>query len=418
MIERGDEMVKVKEIPYERSLAAQFPEVAAEWDYEKNGEWRPNNVTAKSNRKMWWICSTNPKHRWEASVCNRTVAKSGCPYCNGKRTLPNQSIYHTHPLLIEEWDWERNRKSPECYSYGSGQKAHWVCSFHPEHRWEARITDRVRGTGCPHCREIRRTSFPELAIFYYVKQMFPDAKKDRISDTTLELDIYIPSLNLAIEYDGDAFHQDTERDQRKDEILLKKMPDLTLIRVREPDCPPYSSQNPNVLFLPLSDKRLNTLTEKIQEIFRWIEQRIGTSSFIDVNVERDQLEVRNLLTQKELENSLAKLYPEIAKEWHSTKNGKLSPTAISYGSKIKVWWRCEKHGVEWEAQVKNRTIQNSTKCNACRYEKKYQEHIPKIQRMFKRGIPKTKITKRVGLDWTTVNKLIELGIVKEKKKNK
>ena len=32
--------------------------------------------------------------------------------------------------------------------------------------------------------------------------------------------------------------------------------------------------------------------------------------------------------------------PELAAEWHPTKNGELVPEDISYGSGRKLWWRC------------------------------------------------------------------------------
>ncbi|MDB3883712.1 zinc-ribbon domain-containing protein, partial [Candidatus Marinimicrobia bacterium] len=42
------------------------------------------------------------------------------------------------------------------------------------------------------------------------------------------------------------------------------------------------------------------------------------------------------------EYNLAVLYPNIAKEWHSTKNGGLTPFDVTPGSGKKVWWICKK----------------------------------------------------------------------------
>ena len=47
-------------------------------------------------------------------------------------------------------------------------------------------------------------------------------------------------------------------------------------------------------------------------------------------------------------NDLATLNPELAAEWHPTKNGDLKPSELLPGSKKLVWWRCEK-GHEWTA---------------------------------------------------------------------
>ena len=57
-------------------------------------------------------------------------------------------------------------------------------------------------------------------------------------------------------------------------------------------------------------------------------------------------------------NDLATLKPLLAQEW-SEKN-KLKPTEISVASHKKIIWKC-KHGHEWEASVKSRTI-NGTGC--------------------------------------------------------
>ncbi|MCL2765259.1 MAG: zinc-ribbon domain-containing protein [Treponema sp.] len=54
------------------------------------------------------------------------------------------------------------------------------------------------------------------------------------------------------------------------------------------------------------------------------------------------------------DNCLQTLRPELAKQWHPTKNGNLTPSDVTIGTSKKVWWRCEK-GHEWEAPVHNRT---------------------------------------------------------------
>ena len=54
------------------------------------------------------------------------------------------------------------------------------------------------------------------------------------------------------------------------------------------------------------------------------------------------------------DNSLRKLYPRVAREWHPTKNGNLTPADVTRGSKKRVWWVC-RHGHEWQAPVHERT---------------------------------------------------------------
>lgn len=49
-------------------------------------------------------------------------------------------------------------------------------------------------------------------------------------------------------------------------------------------------------------------------------------------------------------------------QWHPTKNEPLTPREISYGSKRKIWWRCEK-GHAWQAAVYTRT--GGSGCPVC-----------------------------------------------------
>lgn len=64
-------------------------------------------------------------------------------------------------------------------------------------------------------------------------------------------------------------------------------------------------------------------------------------------------------------NSLAALNPEIAREWHSEKNTGLSPTELTTGSNRIVWWRCKDNfSHEWQASPKQRTKKNNS-CPYC-----------------------------------------------------
>ena len=54
--------------------------------------------------------------------------------------------------------------------------------------------------------------------------------------------------------------------------------------------------------------------------------------------------------------SLAETHPEVAKQWHPTKNGDLSPKDFTHGTHKKVWWKCDKgEDHEWIARIAKRT---------------------------------------------------------------
>src|SRR5437762_2142862 len=65
------------------------------------------------------------------------------------------------------------------------------------------------------------------------------------------------------------------------------------------------------------------------------------------------------------QKTLSDLFPEVAKEWHPTRNGAIRPDSISPFSKKKVWWQCAEHPQHvWDAVIGNRTGRKS-RCPFC-----------------------------------------------------
>ena len=59
--------------------------------------------------------------------------------------------------------------------------------------------------------------------------------------------------------------------------------------------------------------------------------------------------------QVSVTNSLASVAPEVAAQWHPTKNGDTLPTNIVSGTHTKYWWKCEEvPDHEWEASPSDR----------------------------------------------------------------
>ena len=129
------------------------PQLAQEWNYEKNGSLTPENVTAYSSKKVWWRCAKG--HEWETTVAHRNKGR-GCPYCAGQRVVRNYNDLQTiNPLLAQEWDYEKNNGLiPSDVMPNSGKKVWWKCT--QGHEWQAIIQSRNRGNGCPECARIRR----------------------------------------------------------------------------------------------------------------------------------------------------------------------------------------------------------------------------------------------------------------------
>ena len=123
-----------------------YPAIYAEIHPTRNKS-LPVSLSSGSGRKIWWLGDCG--HEWEASVDNR-VRGRGCPYCSGNKVLKGfNDLTTTHPGLIEEWDFNKNTLPPENFSVGSKTKVFWLCE--KKHGWEAVISSRTLGRGCPYC---------------------------------------------------------------------------------------------------------------------------------------------------------------------------------------------------------------------------------------------------------------------------
>ena len=182
------------------------------------------------------------------------------------------------------------------------------------------------------------------------------------------MDIYIPSIKYAIEYDGEAWHgKETEHKEERKYYLCKKE-GIKLIRLRE-NMPELGHSYADYSFGVENLYEPKNLEKVIAELLRRINLlfKIRIIEYpVDVNIERDRFEIQNFRTKIKKESLLQK-YPEIAKEWHPTKNGKLTPDLFKPRSDHKVWWLCSDCGFEYEATIGHRTY--GTGCPKCSVEK-------------------------------------------------
>lgn len=65
------------------------------------------------------------------------------------------------------------------------------------------------------------------------------------------------------------------------------------------------------------------------------------------------------------ERSLAKVQPEIAAQWHETRNGALTPENVVWTSKRSAWWRAECCGTEWQERICDRDKYDRMRCRTC-----------------------------------------------------
>lgn len=337
-------------------LSTTHPYIAEEWHPVKNGNLNPTDVKSGSGKKVWWRCRQG--HEWKATVNNRANKAKGCPYCSGRLPVIAETDLNTiNYNLAKEWHPTLNGNlKPTDVKSNSGKKVWWLC---PDcrHEWQAVISSRNSGVGCPICAKHKSSSFPEQATYYYVKKHFPSAiLEDRENLSGKELDIYIPSLKTGIEYDGGFFHQDVEKDIEKNKLAFKK--GIKLIRIREHRCPILEDNYAEYTV------RKNDSIQDLEETIETILLKLKINPYdIDVDVDRDYSDILHQTISYKKMKSLQSTHPRIAQEWHSTKNGDLTPELITHTSNKKAWWQCER-GHEWKSTIRTR-CQCDSKCPYC-----------------------------------------------------
>src|SRR3989338_3166934 len=137
----------------EESLAHYFPELANQWHPTLNKK-GPETYTFSSHAMACWICPKNPKHIWNASINSRTNKGQGtnCPYCAGKRVLPEESLLAFYPEIAAQWHGPSNAQGPNTYTPYSNVSVYWICPYDLNHIYSMPIYHRtLDGRGCSYC---------------------------------------------------------------------------------------------------------------------------------------------------------------------------------------------------------------------------------------------------------------------------
>ena len=276
------------------SLGESFPELAREFHPTRNGDLTPDSITAGTNRKVWWICNS--------------ISKAPCGNV-----------------------------------------------------WTTGVVNRTRsGSGCPYCsgrsvhsdgRNSMRNTHPEL-----VSEFHPTKNGDHTPDnvkagTNRKLHWICGTCSHEWSVGGNkrtsgsgcpacanqVVHSDGRNSMRKThpEVASEFHPTKNGV---------LTADN----LVAGTNKNLWWVCSTCQHEWRTKGQKrcirgqgcpscAGQSLHIDGR------------------NSLANAHPDLAKEWHPSKNGDSSPENILPGTHKKFWWRCLTCDNEWRTQCAIRT---------------------------------------------------------------
>lgn len=218
------------------------PELRGQWHPTKNGRIKMAALPAKSRRNVWWH-DPNCRHEWQESPEHRQKRQRlRCPEC---RTVLDSLAFHFPELASE---WAAHNPVSAWHVRPSGQTPFlpsWTCPINPEHVWQASLSSRATGSGCPECREHGKSQV-ELDHHAAAERTFGKASSGpsvrheafiRRGAWLVDITVDLPAgKRLAIEYDGAYWHAN------KVELDLEKSHDLLaagyiLARLREHPLP-------------------------------------------------------------------------------------------------------------------------------------------------------------------------------------
>ena len=418
-------------------LATTNPELAEEWDYSKNGDLKPTDVTRGSDKKVSWLCKKG--HSWKATISSR-VAGNGCPHCAKELrvSFPEKAI--AYYLQLAGLEVEESFK-PEWL--GKSEIDIYLPALHLGIEYDGQAWHksgkkdlkkdllclangvgliRVREPKCPQisgigpCYNLPDTK--ESSLDAAIKFIFETLQEEYDVNIPPEIQVDVASHRIKIyelmELRDKANSLGMLQPQLAKEWNYQKNGSLTPEMVYEksnkkvwwrcpicghewdaviasrvagngcPECgrikatlsrstpaSPDSLQIANPELCKEWDyDRNGTLTpadvfpfSHRQIWWRCIEGHQWTATVADRSVGKGCPYCGGLYPIPG-ETDLATLFPDIAAEWHPTKNKNLKPSDVLPKSSQKVWWQC-KYGHEWPATVNNRTGKNRTGCPFC-----------------------------------------------------
>ena len=340
-------------------LASQKPQIAAQWDYDRNEGLTPQMVTVGSHRQVWWRCELG--HSWKASV-NARRGGTGCPVCIGRQVLIGfNDLASQKPELAAQWDYDRNDGlTPQMVTLGSNRHVWWQCSL--GHSWRAMVNVRNNGCGCPVC-----------------------AGKQVLADFN-DLASQNPQIAAQWDYDrNDGFTPQMVTSGSQRQIwwrcsLGHSWKAAAYARcINGVGCPvcagkqvltgfnDLASQNPKIAAQWDYDRNDNLTPQMVTSGSQrkiWWKCSLGHSWKAAVHTRCDGVGCPVCSGKKALAgfNDLASQNPELAAQWDYDRNGNLTPQMVTSGSQRQVWWRCSLDH-SWKASIKNR--RNGTGCPVC-----------------------------------------------------
>lgn len=387
----------------DNSLAQVRPDLAREWHPDKNVPLTPNDVMAGGGKKIWWVCKHG--HEWQTTIGLRVFSGTGCPKCALQTSRIEIAVYSELVALFTDAVWREKIAGYECDIHlkenGIGIEIDGVYwhSRKPEQELKKSKAFESEGLLLFRLREngLQPLSDRDVAFkfsdkeFLVVSRLISSLLKHaNLGDSQrLKLQNYIEGRGLI----NEKFYRE----------LVSHLPAPPLNQSLAAKKPEIAAEWAYDLNAPLSPEHFRSKSNKnvswrCPKGHIWktsINNRVGQNTGCPVCPGKSTRIVTD-------ENNFAKVFPELAREWHPIKNGNLRPKDIRPKSNQKIWWQCSK-GHEWPARVNSRA--KGSGCPYCygrfatkenNLASKYPDLLEEWDREMNKGLNPSDFTPHVG----------------------
>jgi len=334
------------------------PQLLDEWADDENAALRPEHFTAGADVIVSWKCG-KCGHRWKARIYTRK--KHGCPCCAGNVLVKGVNDLRTaNPAVANQWDVMRNGKlTPDRVAANDNGKAWWICEL--GHSWEAVISSRNGGRGCPYCsNRAVLPGFNDLAtrnpgiVAQWFKQRNKDLTPQHVSEYSHRKVWWLCEhghcwkATVAHRSNGTGCPYCASR------LVDVGVNDLQTLRpnlARQWDKTKNGSLTAEMVTLG-SHRKVWWLCSHGHSYCSPVVARVyGRGCPYCAH----KLPIIG-------ETDFATFHPELLGEWDDVKNADRLPQHYTYGSKKRLWWKCAK-GHSWKTSIYNR--HRGGKCPYC-----------------------------------------------------
>jgi len=335
-------------------------------------------VSLTSNEIYTWECDRG--HVYDMRVSERVKRE-----LTGDACVDCHSIQAKNKKLLKKYDLKKNNLPPSQVRITDTTNMWWTCERCGGSNHYT-IDDVLNDKDvCKKCKA-SGSSMIERRIFFFISYVFgKDVRNNyripkRIGQK--RVDIYIPDIKVAIEYDGVYWHKNKENKDRKKTELLEKN-DISLIRIREKGL--SKIRNTDITYNFNNKKDFSVLMKKVFDCIDGVvplsdDQKKKLREIANENF-KESLVPKDFFYYPLKKNSLAKMYKAIAKQW--SPNNPISPLQVSSQSNYMALWICYDCGHEIKQSVSSRVNSKNKHCPKCAIKgESFQDVYPQLAKFW------------------------------------